>query len=322
MRIAPRVRLRREERRELAALAARPGPSDPVARRATMVLAAAQGQSNEKIARRLGVGPGTVGRWRRRFIQQGVPGVLREAPRQGRPPLVLRGQVEAVVQRTLREAPPDGRRWTVRAMARATGLSRSTVHRIWRVRGVDPRRTSPGAPLASGSDFFNRVTDLVGLYLDPPERAIAFATDERLRGAGPTPAPRRSLEELQRRRRGAEFRAFLQAVERETPRSLDVHLLVDGRLAPAPPPVEHWLARHPRVHLHFLPPDLLGRTAIDRFFAEFSRKRVRPGSVPSVWRLHRALRAHLAQEGADAAPFVWTAPADEIRGRTGQPVIQ
>ncbi|HZY91505.1 MAG TPA: helix-turn-helix domain-containing protein [Thermoplasmata archaeon] len=321
MRRAPSLRLRRDERKELEDLAANPRISPRISRRAQVVLQASQGARNDVIARRIGTSPGTVARWRRRFIAHGVPGITREAPRPGRPPVIPPSKVVAVLRRTMDRSPPHGGRWTARALAAETGLSRSTIQRIWKARGIDPRRQAdrPGAPRATA--FFERVTDMVGLFLDPPERAIAFSTDEGTQSPRLLAADRRLLDELRQRNRDAEFQAFLQAIDRETPSPLDIHLLVDSRFGTSSPEIEHWLIRHPRLHLHYVSPDARGSSAIDRLFAELSKKRVHREASAPVWQLHRAIRAHFRMAIESAKPFVWTATGRDIRGRFGRPVI-
>jgi hypothetical protein len=161
--------------------------------------------------------------------------------------------------------------------------------------------------------FLDKVTDMVGLYLNHPERAIAFATDERLRTSR---LPHRELEAIrrfQRRSRGAEFRAFLQVIDRETPARFDVHFLLESRLAPAPPELQRWLGQHPRFHIHYLPSDREGLTLIDRLVEEFSRRSGRPGDSPSAQRLRERIREHFRMNRGLPRPFVWTSAASDVR---------
>ncbi|MCI4335658.1 MAG: hypothetical protein L3K17_00460 [Thermoplasmata archaeon] len=166
--------------------------------------------------------------------------------------------------------------------------------------------------------FLERVTDLVGLYLNPPTRAIAFSTDERLPRAPSATKGQRLPRKPRRRRPGAEFRAFLQRADQETPRILDVHLLVDTRLLPVLPEVESWLGRHPRFHLHFIPPDRSGFTLMDRLIEGFARRKDRPGATASAHRLKYALREHLRRDRDPSVPFAWTAASCEVRGAYGR----
>ena len=321
MRRAPEVRLHRTDRSALAEFAASPSTPPRVALRARAILRAADGAENLAIARELGRSPATVARWRHRYLIQGLAGVTADAPRPGRPPVIPDATIRSIVRATLSRPPPRGRYWTVRGLAREVGVSKSSIHRIWRSQRLDPRRSSSPPPPSGGLGFLDRVTDMVGLYLNPPERAIAFSTDERARGSILGRGQRRAIAGVRRRSEGAELRAFLQTIDRETPKALDLHLLVDSRLVPSSPELQQWLTRHPRIYLHYLPSDQLGQTLIDRLVAEFSKKRVRPDTFPSVQRLHRALREHLRSTQAVPRPFVWAAPAQEIRGRFGRPEL-
>ena len=321
VRRAPAVRLHREQRRQLAALARDRRVPSKVALRAEIALRAADGQSNVEIARALGLGAHTVGVWRKRFLFHGVAGLTRDAPRPGRPPVIPASKVQAVLEATQYRKPPRGPRWTVRALALETGLSRSTVQRIWRAHGLAGSRRPIPRTSVSGLAFLERVTDLVGLYLNPSERAVAFSTDERVPVAAPSPRVRRSPTARRRRPRGAEFRAFLQRADRETPGQLDVHLLVDSRLGPAPPEVDRWLRTHPRFHLHYLPTDPGSLNLIDRLIDGFSRRRDRPGTSASAHRLKYAIQEHLASYRSSLRSFIWTATSDEIRGAYGRMTI-
>jgi hypothetical protein len=165
-------------------------------------------------------------------------------------------------------------------------------------------------------DFLDAVTDLVGLYVNPPGRAVAFSTDERVRASPPASGRFAPLGPPKPRDRAAELRGFLQMMDRETPRVLHVHLLVEGRVLPVPPEVEQWLDRHPRFHLHALPDDRMGLTLMDRLIEGFSRRKDRPGASASAHRLKYALRDHLRRNRDPFATFVWTATSGEIRGGT------
>lgn len=321
MRRAPIVQLEPAERSILTRMASDEAAHPRSARRAQIILRAAAGESNDRIARSVHTSRPTVGLWRRRFVSRGIPGISEDAPRPGRPPVIPAATVQVVLRSTLGRKPATGRFWSARTLSRDVGVSKSTVQRIWKSRGIDPRRPVETFPSAPRREFLDRVTDMVGVYLDPPERAIALATDERARGSLLVRGERQMLEELRERNRGAEFRAFLQTVERETPAGLDVHMLVDQRLAPTPPVVERWLVRHPRVHLHFLPPDRFGQTMIDRLVGEFSRRRRRAGMLPGVSRLRHAIRERDLGARTTAGPFVWVANRYDVRGAAGRPAL-
>ncbi len=199
------------------------------------------------------------------------------------------------------------------------GLSKSTVQRIWKARGIGPSRRPRPERTDAGLEFVGRVTDLVGVYLSLFERVVAFSTDERLperklatHGGFPHPPPRPP-------NRGAELLAFLKVTDRETPQALDVHLMVESRFAPPPQAVERWLSLHPRFHLHILAGDSVGRDFFDDLVGGFSKRRARPGAPSSPHRLQNALREHFRTVRGSPRPFVWTATAEEIRGLLPRP---
>jgi Homeodomain-like domain len=322
VRRAPTIRLHASERRELAALAELPAASPKMRLRARVVLRAASGATNQRIAGELSTDPGTVARWRRRYLLHGTPGLLRDAPRPGRPTSIPDSKVELVVRSALEPNGHWGRRPSARATARATGVSKSSVQRIWRARGVRIRDPRPASRAAGGMGFLNHVTDMVGLYLDPPERAIAFATDERAVAARTANSDLRDLARLRGRSHGVKLRAFLQVVERETPAILDIHLLLDSRLAPTPPVLDRWLSQRPRFHLHYLPSDRTGLTLIDRLVVEFSRRRSRPGETASALRLRHAIREHLRESRGVPRPFVWTTATQDVRSASRRSPIR
>lgn len=319
MRHAPEVRLLRGEQSRLSALAESREVPARVALRARMVLLAAQGKPNDRIAREVGTDAATVARWRRRFLQQRIAGLGHDAPRPGRPPTIPTAKIQVVLRSTLGRRPPGGGFWSARTLAREVGLSKTTVQRIWKAHGLEPRRAAETFRPKGDGRFVDRITDLVGLYLDLPERAMVFSVDEQQRASRLAAPERRAMAEYEERRRGLEFRAFLQAVDRETPRALELHLLVDSRLTPGEPEVRRWLDRHPRFHLHFVPSGSDRPNVIERWFAQFTRRRLPPTAFPSVARLHRAVRDHLRLSDAASRPFVWTAVSEEIRDRTGRP---
>ncbi len=318
MRRAPEVRLLQGERSRLLAVVRAPVSSPRLVRRARIALLAADGRTDREIASELATDPGTVARWRRRFLQGRLPGLLRDAPRPGRPPTIPASRIQVILRSTLGRRPPGGGFWSARSLAREVGVSKTTVQRVWKAHGIEPRRAAETYRPSPASGFVDRITDLVGLYLDLPERAMVFSVDARARGPGLDRAERKAIAEYAERRRGLEFRAFLQAVEREAPKGLELHLLVDSRLTPSDPEVRRWLLQHPRFHLHFVPSDTGRPNVIERWFAQFTRKRVGPAEFPSVQRLHRAVRDHLASRDASSRPFVWTASAEEIRDRSGR----
>ena len=322
MRSAPSVELHWRERRELATLAEDPTAPEKIRLRARVVLRASEGWSNRRIASNLATDPGTVGRWRRRFLLHGTSGLRRDAPRPGRPTSIPESTVQRIIRATLDERFRESPRLSARALARETGVGKSTIQRIWAIHRIGSRRRVVPARGSPGMSFLANVTDMVGLYLNPPERAIAFSTDEALRSTRLERGEHRAIERLQRRSQDLEFRAFLQVVDRQTPAPLDVHLLLDSRFAPPPPSIARWLTEHPRFHLHFLPSDRAGATLIDRLVGEFSRRRVRPGESPSAQRLRHAIREHFRTSRGYPSPFVWTTSAVDVPTEGGRTSVR
>jgi len=316
MRRAPTVRLSRGERSQLTAWVRAHTTSQRRVVRARIVLRAADGAQNRAIARELRTTPGTVAVWRRRFLLHRIPGIEEDAPRPGRPPIIPTSTIQAIVRSTLGRRPPNAPYWSARSLARDMGVSKTTVQRVWKAHQLDPRRAAESFRRNPGPEFVRKVTDFVGLYLNPPERAMAFSVDERARGSALRPSERRAFSRFQERSRAAEFRAFLQTIDRETPRELDVHLLVDNRLGPTAPEIRRWLVRHPRFYLHLLPSEGPTPTLLDRLLGEFTKKRVRSGTLPSVARLHGAIQHHFMSLEESGRAFVWTATGEEIRSRS------
>lgn len=316
------MRLHRREGHELWVRAQDPATPPRVRLRARIVLRASEGAPNHRIAVELGTDPGTVARWRRRFLLHGTPGILRDAPRPGRPPSISESKVELIVRSTFDarslETPPR----SSRRVARETGVGKSSVQRIWKARGIGPHRPVRAPASGTGMGFLDSVTDMVGLYLNPPERVIAFATDDRIRSVRLGRVEPREIADLRRRSEGVEFRAFLQVIDRETPGALDIHLLLDSRLAPTPPELSRWLSRHPRFHFHYLPSDRPGLTLVDRLVADFSQHRARPGESPSAQRLRHAIREHFRRSRGLPSPFVWTTTGQDIRDPIRSPSIR
>ncbi len=321
MRTAPEVRLQRGEQARLKLLAGSATTPKRLAQRARIVLRAADGARDQEIAAELGTDAGTVARWRRRFLMQRVPGIERDAPRPGRPSTIPTSTIQVILRSTLGRRPATGRFWSARTLAREVGVSKTTVQRVWKAHGIEPHRPAETFRPNPGPRFVDKVTDFVGLYLDQPERAMVFAVDERARESRLAPVERKAIRAYEEGRRGLEFRAFLQALDRETPKGLDLHLLVDSRLTPSDPEVRRWLVRHPRFYLHFVPSGGREPNVIDRWFADFTRRSGRVSEFPSVARLRRAIRDHLAMPDARSRPFVWTATREEIRDRSGRPAI-
>lgn len=339
----PVLSLSDEQRRTLEGWTRRRTSANGLAQRARMVLMCAEGQPNRAVAERVGVTPQTVGKWRRRFLEAGVAGLLDE-PRPGAPRRISDDQVEALIVKTLEQAPPDATHWSTRSMAKATGLSHASVARIWAAFGLQPHR-SETFKLSKDPLFIDKVRDVVGLYLDPPERALVLCVDEKSqiqaldRSAPILPmlpgTPQRAThdyvrhgttslfaaldvgsgrvyEQLHARHRAREFGAFLRHLDAQVPPGLEVHLILDNYATHKTPAIRRWLARHPRFVLHFTPTGASWLNQVERFFAELTTKRLRRGAHRSVRELRRDIREWVAQWNQSPRPFAWTKTADEI----------
>ena len=333
-----------EERGQLERWARRRRTAAGLAQRSRIVLACAQGESNTEIARRLGLSRPTVTKWRARFASGRLEGLLEE-PRPGRPRTVSDALVEDVIVRTLESAPPDrGTHWSTRQMAAKTGLSQSTVSRIWRAFGLQPHRLEHWK-LSKDPLFVEKVRDIVGLYLDPPERAIVLCVDEksqiqaldRIQPILPllpgTPARAshdykrngtsslfaaldaasgKAIGSLHARHRAIEFKGFLQTIERQVPADLDVHLILDNYATHKTPTIKRWLAAHPRFHLHFTPTGASWLNLVERWFGELTARKIKRGSHRSVGELNTDIREWLEQWNENPKPYIWAKTADQI----------
>jgi transposase len=331
-----------EQRSTLRGWARRAKSANGLAQRARMVLLADQGLSNVAVAQRVGVTPQTVGKWRARFVTDGLAGLLDE-PRPGAPRTVSDADVEAVIVATLESAPADATHWSTRSLAAHTGLSASTVRRIWAAFGLQPHRAETWK-LSKDPQFIDKVRDIVGLYLDPPERALVLCVDEKsqiqaLDRSAPilpmlpgTPArashdyvrhgttslfaaldvASRVYGQLHRRHRAVEFKRFLCQLDAEVPAGLEVHLVLDNYATHKTPAIRRWLAAHPRFVLHFTPTGASWLNLVERWFAELTTKKLRRSAHRSTAALERDIRAWVAQWNESPRPFVWTKSADEI----------
>lgn len=339
----PPLTLTPEERETLDRWARRPKTAQALAQRARIVLACATGATNGRVADRLGVTRQMVGRWRTRFVAQRVDGLLDE-PRPGAPRQITDAQVERVLARTLEQTPRDATHWSTRAMARACGLSQSTVSRIWRAFALQPHRVEP-FKLSKDPLFIEKVRDIVGLYLHPPDKALVLCTDEKtqiqaldrtqpLLPMRPGQAARRThdyrrygttslfaaldvktgtvIGECHRRHRAREFRQFLDTIESAVPAALDVHLILDNYGTHKTPAIHRWLVRHPRFHLHFTPTGASWINLVERWFGVLTEKQIRRGAHRSTSALEAAILGYIAEGNRHPKPFVWTKTADEI----------
>jgi len=331
------------ERSELTALAARPKTAQALAQRARIILACAEGLENKAVSRQLGVHAMTVGKWRRRFLDQRVEG-LRDEPRPGTPRTIDDARIEAVITRTLESQPEDATHWSSRGMARDSGLSVSTVQRIWRAFGLKPHRQET-FKLSTDPDFVAKVRDVVGLYMAPPEHALVLCVDEKSQIQAldrsqavfpmrPGQSERRSHDYSRHgttslfaaldiatgavigqgypRHRAQEFRQFLDKIEARVPRDLDVHLIWDNYATHKTTLVRDWLAKRPRWHGHLTPTSSSWLNQVERFFAMLTEKQIRRGVHRSVEELEAAITAFLDKHNAAPKPFRWVKSADDI----------
>src|SRR3989454_10023129 len=332
-----------EERHALERWARRPTTAQALAQRARLVLACAAGKTNTRVAHELRVTKQTVGKWRSRFLAQRADGLLDE-PRPGAPRTIADAQVEQVVALTLEPMPRDATHGSTRAMAARCGLSQSTVSRIWRAFGLQPHRTET-FKLSKDPLFIEKVRDIVGLDLNPPDRALVLCVDEKsqiqaldrtqpLLPMRPGQVERRThdyvrhgttslfaaldvksgrvMGEFHRRHRSVEFRKFLERIEASVPAALDVHLILDNYGTHKTPRIHRWLARHPRFHVHFTPTSASWINLVERWFAALTEKQLRRGVHRSTRELEEAVQRYLEVTNQNPTPFIWTKTADEI----------
>lgn len=332
------------ERSQLVRWARRRRTAQGLALRSRIVLECAEGRSNKEVAERLDVSRSTVGKWRQRFVVDRLDGLVDE-PRPGRPRQVGDDRVEEVITATLETTPPDGgTHWSTRLMAQKTGLSQSTVSRIWRAFGLAPHRVEHWK-LSKDPLFVEKVRDIVGLYLDPPERALVLCVDEKsqiqaLDRAQPIlpimpGVPERATHDYKRngtsslfaalevasgkvigsmhsRHRAIEFKKFLIKIDQEVPAGLEVHLILDNYATHKTPAITRWLLCHPRFHLHFTPTGASWLNLVERWFAELTSRKIKRGTHHSVRELNKDIRDWIAHWNENPRPYAWTKTADQI----------
>jgi transposase len=335
-----------EEIEKLTLLARRPKTSQAMALRARIVLECAKGTSNTAVAERLHVTKPTVGKWRGRFVVHRMDGLL-DDPRPGAPRSITDAQVEKVVTTTLESMPKQGTHWTTRQAAKRLGMSQTAIVRIWHAFGLKPHRVE-SFKLSKDPLFVEKVRDVVGLYLNPPERAVVLCVDEKsqvqalnrtqpILPLAPGLPERRShdyerhgvtslfaaldvasgltISSCYRRHRHQEFLRFLKWIDECVPPELTVHLVMDNYATHKVAKIKAWLARNPRFHLHFTPTSASWLNLVERLFAEITERCIRRGSHTSIPQLERALMEYLHHRNKDPTPFVWTASADLILGK-------
>jgi transposase len=337
------IELSAAEREQLESWSRRRTSAQALAERSRIVLAAADGLSTSEIARRLGVNVSTARRWRNRFAEHRLDG-LTDEPRPGQPRRITDAQVEEVIVKTLESTPKDATHWSTRSMAREVGLTQSAVLRIWKAFGLQPHRQDAWK-LSKDPLFIAKVRDVVGLYLNPPERAVVLCVDEKSqiqaldRTAPILPmlpgTPERATHDYKRagtsslyaaldlatgkvigalhsRHRAIEFKRFLATIDREVPAELQVHLVLDNSSTHKTPAIRDWLAAHPRFVLHFTPTSSSWLNLVERWFAELTTKKLRRGAHRSVRDLNTDIRTWIQTWNDDPKPYVWTKTADQI----------
>jgi transposase len=332
------------EREALQGLVRRGKTAQAVALRARIVLACADGLSNSEVSRRLGASLPTIGKWRKRFVAERLDGLFDE-PRPGAARKIGDAQIEAVITKTLEEAPSNqDSHWSTRSMAKAAGLNQTAVSRIWRAFGLKPHQVDSWK-LSTDPLFIDKVRDIVGLYLDPPDAAMVLAVDEKsqiqaLDRTAPTLpmmpgtpgrqthdyirhgttslfaaldiATGKVIGQTQRKHRHQEFLRFLRTIDRQTPAELDLHLVLDNYATHKTPAIQQWLAKHPRFHLHFTPTYSSWLNLVERWFAELTNRKLRRSTHRSVAALEADVASWIEAWNDDPRPFVWTKTADDI----------
>jgi len=345
----PELVVTQSERESLQSWARRPKSAQALALRARIILACAEGKTNTEVANEFRVTKQMVGKWRARFFDQRLDGLLDE-PRPGTPRKVSDADVERVLTTTLESLPSDATHWSTRSLAQKCGLSRSTVSRIWRAFALQPHRTET-FKLCKDPLFIEKVRDIVGLYMNPPERALVLCVDEKsqiqaldrtqpLLPMRPGQAERRShdykrhgttslfaalnvktgtvIGSCHQRHRSVEFRKFLDKIEDSVPSSLDVHLILDNYGTHKTASIRAWLAKRPRFHVHFTPTSASWLNLVERWFAALTEKQIRRGTHRSVREIEGAIKDYLAVTNRSPKPFVWTRRADEILASLGR----
>lgn len=344
MRVAPEITLTDEQRGQLVRHARGRNTAVKVSQRAKIVLLAAEGRQTKEIAEVVGTTAPTVARWRRRFLEQGLAGIEKEAPRPGRKPTLSPVTVQEMVRKTTQETPPQATQWSTRKMAAAMGVSEASVRRIWHHYGLKPH-LSKTFKLSTDPEFAAQVADVVGLYLNPPEHALVLSLDEKTqiqaldRTQPGLPLKRGRCQTMTHdyKRHGTttlfaalntldgtvigtcmkqhthqEWLKFLRLIDRQTPQDQQLHLIADNYATHKHPAVQAWLARHPRFHFHFTPTSASWLNMVERFFRAITEDRVRRGVFHSVPELEQAMYDYVEHHNQHPKPFIWTAQAADI----------
>jgi transposase len=344
MRVAPKIILTDEDRRLLQRWAKGRVTPARLVLRAQIVLAAAEGKQNKVIAQALKTNGPLVSKWRTRFAQSGVAGIEKDAPRGGRPSKAREAMAATIIEWTTRRKPDNATHWTTRTLAKALGTNHSLVRRVWTANGLKPH-LSRTFKVSNDPNFVEKVMDVVGLYLDPPEHALVLSCDEKsqiqaldrtqpglpikkgrcgtmthdYKRNGTTTlfaalemAEGKLIGTCMNRHRHQEWIKFLELIDAQTPTGLDLHLIVDNYRTHKHERVQRWLKRHPRFHIHFIPTSSSWLNLVERWFRDITDKRIRREAFPSVQRLIETIEDYIAKHNENPKAFVWTAKAEDI----------
>ncbi len=344
MRVAARITLSEEQRATLESWSRGRKTPARLVLRAKIVLHAAEGLENREIALKLGTDRESVGRWRSRFAKFGLTGIEKDAPRSGRKPSIPRSTVEEIVRLTTSSKPKNATHWSTRSMARASGVSAKTVHRVWQANELKPH-LSRTFKVSNDPKFLEKLTDVVALYLEPPDHALVLCADEKSqiqaldrtqpglpikkgRCGTMTHDYKRNgtttlfaaiellsgtvIGECMARHRHQEWIKFLRSIDEQTPAHLELHLIVDNYATHKHPRVQSWLKRRPRFHIHFTPTSASWLNLIERFFRDLTEREIRRGTFQNVDALIEVITAYIAQHNSEPKSFKWTATADQI----------
>ena len=344
MKRAPQITLTKVDRATLTRWSRGRSTAVRLMQRAKIMLLAAEGKMNKDIAAELGINPNTVVRWRSRFAQGGVTAIEKDAPRGGRKPVARNRVLKRILKKTTRERPANATHWSTRTLGAELGVSHVMVHRVWRAHGLKPHLTRT-FKVSNDPRFVEKLVDVVGLYLDPPEHALVLSVDEKsqiqaldrtqpslpmypgrcgtmthdYKRNGTTTlfaaldvAEGQLIGACMPRHRHQEWIKFLKLIDAETPPELDLHLIVDNYATHKHPKVQSWLKRHGRFHLHFIPTSSSWLNLVERWFREITDKRIRRGTFPNVKALTDAIQAFVDEHNQNPKSFTWTAKVETI----------
>jgi transposase len=344
MRVACSIELKEEERKTLEKFTKGRRTAARVVERSKIILLAAKGMENIQIASEVGVDRRTVSLWRRRFAEKGIAGIEKDAPRAGRKPKERAELVQRIIEKTIQGQPPNATHWSARTLAKEIGVNPTLVHRVWRANRLKPHLVK-NFKLSNDKHFLEKLHDVVGLYMNPPDNALVFSVDEksqiqaldRTQPGLPIKKGRcgtmthdykrhgtttlfAALELLEgkiigtcmKRHRHQEWIKFLKLIDAQTPSERDLHLIVDNYSTHKHPKVRAWLKKHPRFQIHFIPTSSSWLNLIERWFREITQKRIRRGVFRSVPELVDAIMNYIEGHNQDPKPFVWTAKAQDI----------